>query len=76
MVYSSNLFNSLTQFSLSGYSLAALRTNFYIKELGIMFDAGLVAPAPLLNHLFIIQCHSNHIANLLFHIYSYNQKKK
>ena len=66
----------LTQFSLCGYSLAALRTNFYIKELGIMFDAGLAAPAPLLNHLFITHCHSDHIANLPFHIYSYNQKEK
>jgi ribonuclease Z len=66
----------LTQFTLCGYSLAALRTNFYIKELGIMFDAGLAAPAPLINHLFITHCHSDHIANLPFHIYSYNQKEK
>ena len=66
----------LTQFSLCGYSIAALRTNFYIKELGIMFDAGLAAPAPLINHLFITHCHSDHIANLPFHIYSYNQKEK
>ena len=41
-----------------------------------MFDAGLAAPAPLINHLFITHCHSDHIANLPFHIYSYNQKEK
>ena len=32
------------QLTLMGWSLAALRTNFYIKELGLMLDAGLSAP--------------------------------
>lgn len=30
-----------TEYTLKGFSIAALRTNFYIKELGIMLDAGL-----------------------------------
>jgi len=28
-------------YTLKGWSIAALRTNFYIPELGVMFDAGL-----------------------------------
>lgn len=65
-----------TQVTLKGYSVAALRTNFYIKELGIMLDAGLSSPNMTINHLFITHPHSDHIANLPFHIYSYKPPDK
>ena len=65
-----------TQYSLKGYSLAALRTNFYIKELGIMLDAGLSSPTVTINHLLVTHPHSDHVANLPFHIYSYKAPDK
>ena len=55
--------------SIKGYSVAALRTNFFIPELGILLDAGLSAPYSNLNHIFISHGHSDHCANLPFHIY-------
>ena len=33
-----------TQYTLKGYSVATLRTNFYIRELGLMLYAGLSVP--------------------------------
>ena len=59
------------QLTLVGWSLAALRTNFYIKELGLMLDAGLSAPEWTLYHILVTHCHSDHCANLPFHLYSY-----
>ena len=64
------------QLTLIGWSLAALRTNFYIKELGLMLDAGLSAPTWTINHLLITHCHSDHCANLPFHLYSYKPPDK
>lgn len=55
--------------SLKGYSVAALRTNFYIAELGVLLDAGLSAPNFKIDHIFITHGHSDHCANLPFHIY-------
>lgn len=55
--------------SIKGYSIAALRTNFFIPELGILLDAGLSAPYSNLNHIFITHGHSDHCANIPFHIY-------
>lgn len=56
--------------TLKGYSIAALRTNFYIKELGIMLDAGLSAPNYAIEHIFITHGHADHVASVPFHIYS------
>ena len=65
-----------TSYSLMGYSIAALRTNFYIKELGLMLDAGLSIAKVTINHMLITHCHSDHIATLPFHIYSYKENEK
>lgn len=55
-----------TEFTLVGFSVAALRTNFYIKELNIMFDAGLSSNySPTM--LFITHLHTDHIANTSYH---------
>ena len=59
-----------TQFSIKGFSVAALRTNFFIKELGLMLDAGLSSPNYAIDYIFITHCHSDHTANISFHIYA------
>ena len=64
------------QLTLMGWSVAALRTNFYIKELGLMLDAGLSSPTWTINHLLITHCHSDHCANLPFHLYSHKPEEK
>lgn len=56
------------QYTLIGYSIAALRSNFFIKELNLMLDAGLsgnMCP----KFIFITHCHSDHVANLPYHLY-------
>ena len=65
-----------SQLTLMGWSVAALRTNFYIRELGIMLDAGLSAPNWVINHLLITHCHSDHTANLPYHLYSHKPDNK
>lgn len=58
-----------TQCTIRGFSIAALRTNFYIKELGIMLDAGISGNfSP--DYLFISHGHSDHTSNLPFHLYA------
>ncbi len=64
------------QLTLMGWSVAALRTNFYIKELGLMLDAGLSGPTFTINHMLITHCHSDHVANLPYHLYSYKPPDK
>lgn len=57
-----------TVYTIKGFSIAALRTNFFIKELGIMLDAGLsgnIVP----EYIFITHQHSDHTANLPYHLY-------
>lgn len=52
-------------YTITGYSRAAYRTGFYIKELDTMFDAGpqnFNKPS----HIFITHTHGDHIANLPF----------
>jgi ribonuclease Z len=64
-----------TGYSLKGFSIAALRTNFYIKELDVMFDAGIsgyMSP----DHIFITHTHGDHIANIPFHILAPKPGKK
>jgi ribonuclease Z len=57
-----------TQYTLQGFSIAGYRTNFYVKELDLMLDAGISANfAP--KKILITHCHSDHIANLPFHLY-------
>lgn len=58
-----------TSFTLIGFSIAALRTNFYIKELGVMLDAGISANISP-DHILITHGHSDHTANLPYHLYS------
>ena len=57
-----------TDLTLRGFSIAALRTNFYIKELGVMLDGGLSSNF-LPDHIFITHTHTDHIANLTFHLF-------
>lgn len=60
---------------MKGFSIAALRTNFYIEELDVMFDAGTsgyMSP----DHMFITHTHGDHIANIPFHILSPKLGKK
>lgn len=55
-----------TSFTLRGFSVAAFRTNFYIKELNIMFDGGVTSNySP--THVFITHLHTDHIANCPWH---------
>lgn len=64
-----------TAYTLKGFSIAALRTNFYIRELCIMLDGGLSADCSP-DHIFITHSHTDHIANLPFHLYSVKQNSK
>jgi len=53
--------------TLQGYSIAGLRTNFFIQP-DLMLDAEISAPfSP--KYIFITHGHSDHIANLPFHLY-------
>jgi ribonuclease Z len=64
-----------TEYSLRGFSIAALRTNFVVRELNIMLDAGIsgnMAP----DHIFITHCHSDHCANLPYHLYSSKENSR
>jgi len=62
-----------TCYTLKGWSKAALRTNFYIPELRIMFDAGLSANVSP-DHILITHCHSDHTANIPYHLYMCHKK--
>ncbi|ARF11780.1 beta-lactamase superfamily domain [Klosneuvirus KNV1] len=64
-----------TCYTLRGFSIAALRTNFYVKELGVMLDGGLSAEySP--DHIFITHSHTDHIASLPFHMYATKPNSK
>ena len=57
-----------TSYTLIGFSIAALRTNFYIRELNLMLDAGISANlCPDL--ILVTHGHADHTANLPFHLY-------
>lgn len=62
-----------TCYTLKGWSKAALRTNFYIPELRIMFDAGLSANVSP-DYILITHCHSDHTANIPYHLYTCHKK--
>ncbi len=55
-----------TEFTLMGFSVAALRTNFFVRELNVMFDAGLSSNYSPTN-IFLTHCHSDHFTNLGWH---------
>lgn len=62
-----------TNFTLCGFSIAAFRTNFFIKELNVMFDGGVSSNfSP--THLFITHLHSDHVANIPYHFISNKNK--
>jgi ribonuclease Z len=64
-----------TQYTIRGFSICALRTNFYIKELNLMLDAGLSANfSP--DYILVSHCHSDHSANLPYHLYSAKEGQK
>ena len=52
-----------TQCTLSGYSRSGYKTSFYIKEMGIMLDAGNKFNSNP-KYIFITHSHIDHIANL------------
>lgn len=64
-----------TQLTIKGFSIAALRTNFMIKELNVMLDGGLSSPFGV-DHIFITHGHADHTASLPFHIYNKKENSK
>lgn len=57
-----------TGYTIRGWSIAALRTNFYIPELDVMLDAG-ISKNSSPDFIFVTHCHGDHCANLPFHLY-------
>lgn len=56
-------------YTLQGFSIAALRTNFYVNELGLMLDAGISGNfSP--DYICVTHGHADHSANLPCHLYS------
>jgi ribonuclease Z len=62
-----------TCYTIKGFSIAALRTNFYIPELKIMLDAGLSANLSP-EYILITHNHSDHTANIPYHLYTCHKK--
>lgn len=57
------------QYHLYGWSQAALRTSFVIRELSCMFDAGLPSSSSI-QFIFLTHGHSDHSGSLKHHSYS------
>lgn len=60
--------------TIQGYSIAGLRTNFFIQP-DLMLDAGISAPFQP-KYILITHGHGDHIANLPFHLYVKNNNKQ
>lgn len=63
-----------TQFTLTGYSIAARNTSFYIPEMKIMLDCG-VENEYIPDHIFITHCHGDHSKNIPLNIVQLSNHK-
>ena len=61
-------------YTLKGWSIAALRTNFFIPELNLMFDAGLSGGMSA-DTIFITHQHCDHCCNIPYHLMTQKDAK-
>jgi len=64
-----------TKYTLKGFSIAALRTNFFIPELNIMLDAGISSNFDP-TYIFITHAHADHCANIPLSLFSHSKSRK
>jgi ribonuclease Z len=64
-----------TQYTLTGFSICAFRSCFYIKELAMMFDCAIPFEFAV-NYIMISHVHADHIANLMCALYRNDSAQK